>query len=256
MNIFDSHTHINSPDFANDRADVVRRAAALDVTSMLVIGYDQSSCQTLLDLLETYPQIYGAAGCHPEDSAKYDQQLEERLAAYLAHNKMVALGEIGLDYHCDVDHDLQKEVFLRQLQLAQRLHLPVSIHNRDAFDDCYEILRQADVGRYGGIMHSFNGNWEWAEKFLDIGLELSYSGVVTFNSATEVKDAAAKTPLEHLLVETDAPYLTPLPYRGQQNEPGFTRYTVEYLAQLRGITAQELAEAAEQNTKRVLRINE
>lgn len=256
MEIFDSHTHINSAEFSNDRADVVARAKALDVTAMLVIGYDEPSALELEKLLQQYPQIYGALGCHPEDSAKYTAVLEKQLEERLQQPKMVAVGEIGLDYHCDVDHELQKKVFKQQIALAQRLHLPVSIHNRDAFTDCYEILKDSDIGRYGGIMHSFNGDWEWAQKFLDLGMELSYSGVVTFSSAKEVQDAAVKTPAEHLLVETDAPYLTPLPYRGQQNEPGFTRYTLEFLADLRGCSVSELAEQTYQNTKRILKINE
>lgn len=256
MEIFDSHTHINSTAFENDRVDVVARAAALDVTAMLVIGYDEPSTIELEKLLQSSSQIYGALGCHPEDSAKYTAAVAQRLEEKLQQPKMVAVGEIGLDYHCDVDHDLQKEVFKKQIALAQRLHLPVSIHNRDAFTDCYEILKDSEIGRYGGIMHSFNGDWEWAQKFLELGMELSYSGVVTFSSAQEVQDAASKTPVEHLLVETDAPYLTPLPYRGQQNEPGFTRYTLEFLADLRGCSASELAKQTYQNTKRILKINE
>src|SRR5699024_2146900 len=124
-----------------------------------------------------------ALGCHPEDSAKYTAVLAKQLEEQLQRPKMVAVGEIGLDYHCDVDHELQKTVFKQQIALAQRLHLPVSIHNRDAFTDCYEILKDSEIGRYGGIMHSFNGDWEWAQKFLDLGMELSYSGVVTFSSA-------------------------------------------------------------------------
>lgn len=256
MKIFDSHTHINSDEFENDRIDAIQRAAAFDVTAMLVIGYDEPSTRLLEELLQQNSQVYGAVGCHPEDSSLYNTQLEESLKEDLRQDKMVAVGEIGLDYHCDVDHDLQQAVFKKQLTLAQELQLPVSIHNRDAFEDCYQLLKNCEVGKFGGIMHSFNGDWQWAQKFLDLGMELSYSGVVTFNSAQEVQEAAAKTPLDHLLVETDAPYLTPQPYRGHQNEPAMTRYTLEYLAQLRGVAVEDLAQQTFENTKRVLKINE
>lgn len=254
MQIFDSHTHINSAEFENDREDVIERAKALGVEAMLVIGYDEPSTIELGKLLENYQHIYGAVGCHPEDSKKYCLTLEKKMTDFLKKDKVVAVGEIGLDYHCSVDHDLQKEVFKKQIALAQTLEMPISVHNRDAFTDCYEILKEADVGHYGGIMHSFNGDWQWAQKFLDLGMELSYSGVVTFNNAKEVQEAAIKTPLDHILVETDAPYLTPVPYRGQQNEPAMTRYTLEFIAEARRVPAFELAEAAYQNTKRVLHL--
>lgn len=256
MKIFDSHTHINSTEFDNDRDDVIKRARALDVISMLVIGYDEPSTVQLCKLLEKYPDIYGAVGCHPEDSALYDPMLKQQMEDVLTREKMVAVGEIGLDYHCEVDHDLQKEVFKKQIMLAQAFELPISVHNRDAFEDCYDILKEMNVGKFGGIMHSFNGDWSWAQKFLDLGMELSYSGVVTFNNAKEVQDAARRTPIEHILVETDAPYLTPMPYRGQQNEPGMTRYTLEFIAAQRKMSAVQLASATYQNTKRVLQINE
>ncbi len=181
MEIFDSHTHINATEFKNDIPDVIERAQALDVTEMLVISYDTPSTERMLDLVEKYPNIYGAFGCHPE------------------------------------------------------LQLPISIHDRDAIADCYAILKEADIAKIGGIMHSFNGDADWAEKFLDLGLELSFSGVVTFGNAKEVKQAALMTPLEHMLVETDAPYLTPMPFRGKINEPAMTRYTLEFLAKERGL---------------------
>ena len=228
----------------------------MDVDSMLVLGFDRPSSEILLELIDRYPQVYGAVGCHPEDSKLYDTKMSSRLKELLNHDKMVAVGEIGLDYHCDVDHDLQKKVFIQQLRLARSLQLPVSVHNRDAFEDCYSILKEFHVGEFGGIMHSFNGEPRWAQKFIDLGMDLSYSGVVTFKNATEVQEAAKKTPLENLLVETDAPYLTPVPYRGQQNEPAMTRYTVEFIAQLKKMSGQEVAQATYQNTKRVLHIHD
>lgn len=254
MEIFDSHTHINATEFQADLPDVIERAVALDVTRMLVVAYDQASLDKLLELL-AYPEIYGAVGCHPESADQWDAAFAQKLSKYFAtYPKLKILGEIGLDYHCDLDPNLQQEVFRQQIRLAKQLKLPISVHNRDAFCDCYRILKEEQIQEVGGIMHSFNGDAKWAQKFLDLGMELSYSGVVTFNNALEVKEAAKVTPLEHLLVETDAPYLTPQPFRGKMNEPAMTRYTLEYLAQLRQISAEQLALITTNNMKRLLKI--
>jgi len=254
MEIFDSHTHINATEFKNDIPDVIERAKALDVTEMLVISYDDPSTERMLDLVEKYPGIYGAFGCHPESALDYDANFENKLSDVLAHPKVKALGEIGLDYHCDVPKKVQWKVFERQIELAHELQLPISIHDRDAIADCYEILKKADIAKIGGIMHSFNGDADWAEKFLDLGMELSFSGVVTFGNAKEVKQAALVTPLEHMLVETDAPYLTPMPFRGKINEPAMTRYTLEFLAKERQIVPEKLAQITTANAKKVLKI--
>nr|WP_054757907.1 TatD family hydrolase [Liquorilactobacillus satsumensis] len=255
MEIFDSHTHINAPEFADDIPDVIQRASALDVTAMLVIAYDADSTAKMRKLVADFPEIYGGAiGCHPEDAAAYDEKLERSFIYNLQQPKVCALGEIGLDYHCEVSHDLQQSVFAQQLKLAQRLQVPVSIHNRDAFEDVYRILRAGEVWKTGGIMHSFNGDAAWAQKFLALGMSLSYSGVSTFKNAGDVREAFLATPLDKVLVETDAPYLAPVPYRGKRNEPGYTRYTLEFLAQQRGLSAPELAQKTFENTKRILGI--
>lgn len=254
MDIFDSHTHINDLAFANDLSDVIERAQAFSVTSMLVLAGDHASLRRLQALFTLTPQIYGAAGCHPEDAKRYDDIEEQRLKQALQASRMKALGEIGLDYHCQVSHLVQQQVFRRQLVLARQLHLPVSIHNRDAFADTYQLLKAAQIAEFGGVMHSFNGDEKWAQKFLDLGMYLSFSGVVTFKNAAVVRKAFLATPLERVLVETDAPYLAPEPYRGRQNEPGFTRLTLEYLANLRQISARELAAITYQNTIKFLRI--
>ena len=161
-----------------------------------------------------------------------------------------------MDYYHDSPKKVQHEVFEKQIALAQELKLPISVHNRDAFEDCYAILKNMNIQKNGGIMHSFNGDTTWAEKFLDLGMELSYSGVVTFKSAKEVQESMMMTPLEHMLVETDAPYLTPMPYRNRMNEPAMTRYTLEFIAEKREISSEELAEITRKNTERVLKINE
>ncbi len=254
MEIFDSHTHINAPQFDNDIPDVIERAAALDVTAMVVVGYDKNSTEKLKMLIKTFPQIYGAVGCHPEDAAKFDEAYINQIKEDLRMDKLNVLGEIGLDYHCTVDHQQQQDVFRTQVRLAHELNVPVTIHNRDAFGDVYQILKDEDVASIGGIMHSFNGDAIWAKKFLDLGMKLSYSGVSTFKNAAEVREAFMVTPLNRILVETDAPYLAPVPFRGMRNEPGYVRYTVEYLAQLKGIEAGILAKQTYQNTMEILGI--
>lgn len=253
ISIFDSHTHINSHEFDEDIPDVIERARAMNVDGMLVLGYDRESADKMVELINNYDNIYGAIGIHPEDAAKYEE-LEEQLRVYLIEPKVKAVGEIGLDYHCDVDHDLQKEVFRKQIELAHEFQLPISVHNRDAFEDTYEILKETNGAQYGGIMHSFNGDVQWAQQFIELGMDLSFSGVVTYDNAPEVQEAAKYVPLEHLLVETDAPYLTPMPYRNRQNEPGMTRYTVEFLAKLRNENIDNLANQTMQNAKRILKI--
>lgn len=254
LTIFDSHTHINDLAFAADLPDVIVRAHAWGVQKMLVLAGDSASFSRLQKLWQLDPNIYGAAGCHPEDAARFNEAELLDLTQKLQLPQMKALGEIGLDYHCSVAPELQQQVFWQQLQLAKKLKLPVSIHNRDAFADTYQILKDAQISDIGGVMHSFNGNAAWAEKFLHLGMYLSFSGVVTFKNAAEVREAFLATPLDRILVETDAPYLAPLPYRGQQNEPGFTRMTVEYLAKLRQLPVEQLADQTYQNTLKLLRI--
>lgn len=255
ISIFDSHTHINSHEFDDDIPDVIERAKALNVDGMLVLGYDGESADKMVYLVNHYPNIYGAVGIHPEDAAKYED-FKDQLRLYMIEPKVKAVGEIGLDYHCDVDHELQKEVFRKQIQLAHEFHLPISVHCRDAFEDTYDVLQEMNGAQDGGIMHSFNGDVQWAQQFLELGMDLSFSGVVTYDNAKAVQDSAQYVPLERMLVETDAPYLAPVPYRNHQNEPGLTRYTVEFLAKLRGVDVDQLATQTAQNAKRVLKINE
>ena len=255
MQIFDAHTHINAPQFKDDIPDVITRAHALDVTAMLVLADSPASNARLRELLALDDHIYGALGCHPETALDYGPEWEELLLTTMQNPRYKAVGEIGLDYYHDVPHDVQKRIFIRQLELAQELHRPVVIHTRDALADTYDIM-QAIQPQDGVIMHSFNGDAHWAEKFLACGYYLSFSGVVTFANAPEVREAALITPADRLLVETDAPYLAPIPMRGAMNEPGFTRYTLEFLAKIRGTTATTLAAQTFANTKRILKINE
>lgn len=256
MDIFDAHTHLNDAPFAGKEAAYVQHARTLDVKKMAIAGSDADLNAGALRLAHQFPHLYAVVGWHPEFAKNYNQTIEARLITQLQDPKTVALGEIGLDYHWQTSpHDQQQQVFIRQLDLAKQLHLPVVIHTRDALADTYQILKEAHL-QNGGIIHSFNGNCEWAQKFLDLGMYLSFSGVVSFKNAPLVQAAARMVPLDRMLVETDAPYLTPVPYRGHQNEPGYTRYVVEAIAKLRNTSVAEIAAHTWHNAHQIYGLDE
>lgn len=252
LTIYDSHTHLNDDVFYADVAAYLARAAHFGVVKMNMVGSNAKLNARALQLAHDHAALSAVVGWHPEDLAAYDQAAEQTLLNQLADPQVVAVGEIGLDYYWDaVPRDVQQRIFARQLAMARELHLPVVIHCREAVEDTYRILKAAHVAEFGGVMHSFAEGPEWAQRFLDLGMDLSFSGVVTFKQATEVQAAVKVTPLEHLLVETDAPYLTPMPYRGKQNEPAFTYFTVLGLAELLGKEPEELATATYDNAVRL-----
>lgn len=252
--IYDSHTHLNDDCFFDDVPAYVARAQHYGVQEMNMVGSNQVLNDRALQLAHAYPALHAVIGWHPEDAKNYDQAARKKFVHQLADPEVVGIGEIGLDYHWDTSpQDVQKRVFKEQLDLAREYHLPVSIHCREALADAYTILKDAHVGDFGGVMHSFAGDAEWAEKFLDLGMDLSYSGVVSFHRATAVHEAAKVTPLSHLMVETDAPYLTPMPYRGKQNEPAFTYFTVLALAKLLNKRPEAIAQASLKNAQRLFK---
>jgi len=257
VRIFDSHTHLNDEAFINDVPKYLAQAKALDVVRMAIVGSNTQLNADAIKLAETYPELVAIVGWHPEDSKNYDAAAEKLLIEQLQHPKVVALGEIGLDYHWDTSpRETQRRIFARQVAIAKDMQLPISVHNRDAFADTYKILKAADIRDTGGVMHSFNGDPEWLKRFLDLGMHISYSGVASFKHTDDVHEAVKQTPAESLLVETDAPYLTPEPYRGKQNEPGFTRYVVEAVAKLRETTPDEIAAQTYQNAEDLFKIEE
>ena len=246
--IFDSHTHLNAEQFNDDIPETIERAKELGVTKMAVVGFDTPTIEKSLQLSHDYSNIYSIIGWHPTEAGSYTKDIEKKLQEQLTMPKVVALGEIGLDYYWMEDpKEVQAEVFRRQIAIAKEMNLPISIHTREAL---------ADIRDIGGIMHSFSGDFEWAKRFLDLGMHISFSGVVTFKKAQDVQEAATHVPLDRLLVETDAPYLAPVPYRGKRNEPGYTRYTVEKIAELRNLPIEEVALQTWKNAHRLFRIAE
>jgi len=245
--LIDTHMHLHTAQFDGDRQAVFDRAVAAGVARMIEIGYDTESSHAAIRLAETNPRIFAVVGIQPHYAAVADSTWLAEISKLAGHPKVVAIGEIGLDYfHNRAPHDLQEQLFRKQLALARELRLPVVIHSRDAHDDTIRILQFAARGQ-PGIMHSFSGDWAYAQACLDVGFYLSFSGPVTFAKATELHDVARRMPLDRMLSETDCPYLAPHPLRGKRNEPANVRLVAEQLARLREQPLEELAAAIWRN---------
>jgi len=255
--IFDTHTHLNAEQFEGIEAETVAHAKELGVSEMAVVGFDYPTIEKTKKLSQEYDNIYSIVGWHPTEAGSYNKEVESYLQKELDKEKVVALGEIGLDYHwMEDDKDVQEKIFRRQIAIAREMGLPFSVHNREAMEDTYRILKDEKIQDIGGIMHSFNGDYEWAQRFLDLGMHLSYSGVVTFKKTLDVQEAAQKMPFDRMLVETDAPYLAPVPYRGKQNEPGYTRYVVEKIAELNDLSVEDVAKQTTKNAHNLFGIKQ
>ena len=253
MVLFDTHTHINDERFDADRSEVIENMQRAGVQLAVVVGDAAAQPESAFALADAYPFLYAAAGVHPHDAIQYNDAIQAQIETWMAHSKAVALGEIGLDYHYDLSpRDVQKDVFARQLALAKRLNKPVIIHIREAHGDAMDILRTAD--RPAGVLHCYTGSWESAKAYLDMGFYISLSGAVTFKNAPKLAQVAQNVPLDRLLVETDCPYMAPVPMRGKRNEPAFVAYTAQKVAELRGMDAEEFALAACENGKRLFGI--
>jgi TatD DNase family protein len=258
----DSHAHLDVPNYDADRAEVISRARQSGVGLILEIcGSDiaKGSLDVGLKLAEGYPFIYAAVGVHPHEASLYDEALERKLLAMSDHEKVIGWGEIGLDYHYDHSpRDAQRRVFSRQLQLALERRLPAIIHTREAEDDTIQILREdwADAGGHavGGIIHCFTGTQKLADAAIELGFHISFSGVLTFKNAGDLREVARSVPMERLLVETDCPYLAPLPHRGKRNEPAFVLETAAKLAELKSVGVEEIASATCGNFKRLFNL--
>jgi len=243
VKLVDSHCHLDDEQFDADREETIARARAAGVEMMMAIGTGGGppDLEAAVRLAERYRFIHATVGVHPHDAAKATEETFARLAELARHPKVQAIGEIGLDYHYDFSpRDVQRAVFERQLALAAEAGKPVVIHTREAWEDTLEVLRAQWRG--GGIMHCFTGTEQHAREALDLGFHLAFGGVLTFPKAEETRQAARITPADRLLVETDCPYLAPVPKRGKRNEPAFLVETVRRLAEVRGVTPETIAE--------------
>jgi len=252
--LVDSHAHIDDERFDADRDEVVARALAAGVSLIINIGADMASSARSVALAEKYQGIYAAVGMHPHDAKDMQETDYAQLEYWTKHPRVVAIGEIGLDYHYDLSpRPVQKEVFLRQLDLARKTGKPFIIHEREAHADTLEIIRAA-ARDLKGVFHCFSGSVETAREYLNMGFYISVAGPVTFSKSGKTKEVAKFVPLDRLLVETDSPYLTPQPFRGRRNEPANVRLVAEEIANLRNVSIEELATATAANAQHLFSI--
>jgi TatD DNase family protein len=248
LQFIDTHCHLDMENYENDRDKVIDRALQAGISKIITIGIDAASSQRAVRLAEKYPSVYAAIGVHPHDAAqvtKNDFKIIERLAL---HKKVVGYGEIGLDYaKLYSAKDIQQQVFSRQLSMAKELGLPVIIHDRDAHNDTLRILKQHFPFPAGGVMHCFSGDIAFADKVMELGFFISIPGIVTFKNATSLQQVACVMPLQSMLMETDGPFLAPVPYRGKRNVPEFLLHTARKIAELRKTTLTEIAETTTAN---------
>lgn len=246
--LFDTHVHLNARQFADDREATIRRAFDAKVTHMVVVGFDRETIPLALEIAEEYDSIYAAVGWHPVEAIHMKTEDLLWIEELSSHPKVVAIGEMGLDYHWDKSPvDVQKEVFRKQIQLAKKVKLPIIIHNRDATEDVIQILQEENVQEVGGIMHCYNDSVDFVQACLEMNFYISLGGPVTFKNAPLPKEVATTVPLDRLLIETDAPFLTPHPYRGKRNEPAYVKLVAEQIAELRGISFEEVRLATTKN---------
>ncbi|WP_312420307.1 TatD family hydrolase [Anaerospora hongkongensis] len=253
--LFDSHAHIDDNRFDSDRLETIERARENGVTGIINIGADMASSARSVALAQAHEGIYAAVGIHPHDAKAAVNADYDRMAEWVEQEKkVVAIGEIGLDYYYDLSpREVQQEVFIRHIDLARQLRKPIIIHDRDAHGDVMNIVKKEAKGIIG-VFHCYSGSLEMAKEVLKLGFYVSFAGPVTFAKSTKLKEIAAAVPLERLLVETDSPYLTPHPHRGRRNEPAHVRLVAEEVARLRGLSLEAVAEATTQNVKQLFHI--
>ena len=256
--IFDTHCHLNSPELYPDIETHIEEASKVGVKTFLVIGYDKNTSLLAVKIAETHENCYAAIGFHPTEINDLSEEDYDEVMALAKHPKVKAIGEIGLDYHWVKDpilREIQKEYFIRQIEDANRLGLPITIHNREAIEDCLNILKEYKPLK-GGIMHCYSGSVEMMKEFIKLGMYISLGGPVTFKNAKTPKEVAETCPLDRLLVETDAPYLAPHPLRGTVNYPKNIALVVDEISSLRELSRKHVEDATYKNACTLLYINE
>jgi TatD DNase family protein len=251
----DSHAHIDGDDFDNDRPEVIDRAHAAGVSTILNVGTGDphsGAFERAVQLGKAHKSIFTAIGTHPHDARHYDDAAEQKIKNLINDDHVIAWGEIGLDFHYDNSpRDVQIEVFKRQLRAARECDLPVVIHTREAEAETIDILQSTECR---GVFHCFSGSMELAQRAIELGFMISFSGIVTFKKADELREVAKQVPLDHLLIETDCPYLTPIPYRGKRNEPAYVVEVARCLAGLHGVDIEEMGRITTENFNRFFEI--
>ena len=248
--IVDTHCHLNDKQYDLDRESVIKDLSQNNVASAFVVGTDLETCKSALDLSHKYDNLYAILGMYPEYADQYNEEFEQFLLENLSDPKVVAVGEIGLDYHTDgFDKQKQIEIFKKQIEIAHKFGLPLSIHTRDAFGDTLQVLKDCKIILHGGSIHCFSGSPEIAKEFVKLGYKLGFGGVCTFKNAKKTVETLEQISINDILIETDAPYLAPVPHRGERNEPKYTNFVLEKIAEIRNESKEKLEEQILQNTK-------
>ena len=253
--LIDTHTHIDMENFKDRFDEVIQTAKEYGVEKVVIPGVEHAGFARIVELCENYANVYAAVGVHPEELNSYSEEAEEQIKQYLKHPKIVALGEVGLDYYWDKSQtEKQKEIFEKQILIAKEVGKPVLVHDREAHQDSFEILKRTKAADVGVVMHCFSGSPEFAMECVKEGFYIALGGVVTFKNAKKVKEVAKVVPLDKLLLETDAPYMTPVPFRGKENQPAYVKFVAQEIADIRGISFEEVAEATGANAQKLLKI--
>ena len=255
--LIDSHAHIQGKEYAGEVEAVIARACAAGVEVIVAVGGagDMSSNTEAVRVAKGFSNVYATVGMHPHDAKDVGADELEVLKDLAANAKVVAIGETGLDYYYSHSpHDVQRRVFGQFIRMARQTQLPIVVHERDAAQDAAELLRREGAGELRGVIHCFTGNFAAACAYLDLGFYLSFTGIITFKNADALREVVSKVPLERMLVETDSPYLTPVPHRGRRNEPAYVRFVADAIAKVKDLEVEEVAQVTTANVKQLFRI--
>jgi TatD DNase family protein len=255
MMLIDSHAHLEMPEFKGDLDAVIQRAKESGVEYIFTVGTEKKDWKKALEIANSHPSIYAILGVHPHNVKEIDDETYPMLKELCRGGKVKAFGEIGLDFFRNLSpRDIQLKRFREQIELAKELGLPIVVHDREAHQETQEILKSEKAEECGGIIHCFSGDYEMAKVCIDMGFYISIPGSITFKNAESFREIVKKIPLEFLLVETDAPFLTPEPFRGKRNEPSYVRYTAQKVAEIKKVSLEKLSEVTTENTMRVYRM--
>ncbi len=257
LGLIDSHAHIQGKEYTGEVDAVIGRAREAGVEQIVVVGGagDMSSNTAAVALTESWTNLYATVGMHPHDAKDVGEDELQELKKLMAHPKVIAVGETGLDfYYNHSPREVQRRVFAQFICLAEETALPLVIHERDAASDALDLLRSEGAGKIRGVVHCFTGDYDAARAYLDLGFYLSFTGIITFKNAGPLRDVVRDVPLENMFVETDSPYLTPVPHRGKRNEPAYVRLVAEAVARIKGVSLQEVAQTTTRNVRQLFRI--